>query len=108
MQLWTLNPSTPSEPTGDLRPLACAPTRDACTHANTFVATITCFGVFLGIIATLCVIVCAYSGAVLSLAMGEDGDSCYSGGLDGTVRCWKIPDLNVDPYDNYGQSLTPV
>lgn len=43
------------------------------------------------------------SGAVLSLTMGEDGESCYSGGLDGTIRCWKMPDLNVDPYDNYGQ-----
>uniref|UniRef100_A0A3B3ZYI8 Striatin N-terminal domain-containing protein n=1 Tax=Periophthalmus magnuspinnatus TaxID=409849 RepID=A0A3B3ZYI8_9GOBI len=40
-------------------------------------------------------------GAVLSLTIGEDGDTCYSGGLDGTVRCWKMPDLNVDPYDNY-------
>ncbi|XP_045076762.1 striatin-4-like isoform X1 [Coregonus clupeaformis] len=47
----------------------------------------------------------AHSGAVLSLAMGEDGDSCYSGGLDGTVRCWKIPDLNVDPYDNYDPGI---
>lgn len=37
--------------------------------------------------------------------MSEDGESCYSGGLDGTVRCWKIPDLNVDPYDNYGEYL---
>lgn len=46
------------------------------------------------------------SGAVLSLTMGENGDSCYSGGLDGTVRCWKMPDLNVDPYDNYGQSAS--
>ncbi|CAF97462.1 unnamed protein product, partial [Tetraodon nigroviridis] len=45
----------------------------------------------------------AHSGAVLSLTMGENGDSCYSGGLDGSVRCWKMPDLNVDPYDNYGQ-----
>lgn len=43
-----------------------------------------------------------FSGAVLSLTMGENGDSCYSGGLDGSVRCWKMPDLNVDPYDNYG------
>lgn len=49
---------------------------------------------------------CWCSGAVLSLTMGEDGDSCYSGGLDGTIRCWKMPDLNVDPYDNYGESLT--
>uniref|UniRef100_A0A8C1IK37 Striatin, calmodulin binding protein 4 n=1 Tax=Cyprinus carpio TaxID=7962 RepID=A0A8C1IK37_CYPCA len=43
----------------------------------------------------------AHSGAVLSLAMGEEGESCFSGGLDSTVRGWKIPDLNVDPYDNY-------
>ncbi|XP_046891588.1 striatin-4 isoform X1 [Hypomesus transpacificus] len=47
----------------------------------------------------------AHSGAVLSLAMGGDGDLCYSGGLDGTVRCWKIPDLNVDPYDNYDPGI---
>uniref|UniRef100_A0A8C7L0K7 Striatin 4 n=1 Tax=Oncorhynchus kisutch TaxID=8019 RepID=A0A8C7L0K7_ONCKI len=47
----------------------------------------------------------AHSGAVLSLAMGKDGDSCYSGGLDGTVRCWKIPDINVDPYDNYDPAI---
>uniref|UniRef100_A0A667Z7T5 Striatin 4 n=1 Tax=Myripristis murdjan TaxID=586833 RepID=A0A667Z7T5_9TELE len=47
----------------------------------------------------------AHSGAVLSLTMGEDGESCYSGGLDGTVRCWKIPDLNVDPYDNYDPGI---
>ncbi|XP_034719858.1 striatin-4 isoform X1 [Etheostoma cragini] len=47
----------------------------------------------------------AHSGAVLSLTMGEDGDSCYSGGLDGTIRCWKMPDLNVDPYDNYDPGI---
>uniref|UniRef100_A0A8C6U670 Striatin, calmodulin binding protein 4 n=1 Tax=Neogobius melanostomus TaxID=47308 RepID=A0A8C6U670_9GOBI len=47
----------------------------------------------------------AHSGAVLSLTMGEDGDTCYSGGLDGAVRCWKMPDLNVDPYDNYDPSI---
>uniref|UniRef100_A0AAY4CY60 Striatin N-terminal domain-containing protein n=1 Tax=Denticeps clupeoides TaxID=299321 RepID=A0AAY4CY60_9TELE len=47
----------------------------------------------------------AHSGAVLSLAMGEEGESCYSGGLDGIVRCWKIPDLNVDPYDNYDPGI---
>ncbi|TRY86675.1 hypothetical protein DNTS_025795, partial [Danionella cerebrum] len=28
----------------------------------------------------------AHSGAVLSLAMGEEGESCFSGGLDGTVH----------------------
>ncbi|TNN01815.1 hypothetical protein fugu_011197 [Takifugu bimaculatus] len=39
------------------------------------------------------------------LTMGENGDSCYSGGLDGSVRCWKMPDLNVDPYDNYDPGI---
>uniref|UniRef100_A0A3P8VFA9 Striatin 4 n=1 Tax=Cynoglossus semilaevis TaxID=244447 RepID=A0A3P8VFA9_CYNSE len=47
----------------------------------------------------------AHSGAVLSLTMGEEGESCYSGGLDGSVRCWKMPDLNVDPYDNYDPGI---
>ncbi|XP_072248538.1 striatin-4 [Leuresthes tenuis] len=47
----------------------------------------------------------AHSGAVLSLTMSEEGESCYSGGLDGTVRCWKMPDLNVDPYDNYDPGI---
>ncbi|XP_041090595.1 striatin-4-like [Polyodon spathula] len=47
----------------------------------------------------------AHSGAVLSLAMGDRGDFCYSGGLDGSVRGWKIPELNVDPYDNYDPSI---
>ncbi|XP_037534103.1 striatin-4 [Nematolebias whitei] len=47
----------------------------------------------------------AHSGAVLSLTMSEDGESCYSGGLDGAVRCWKMPDLNVDPYDNYDPGI---
>lgn len=51
---------------------------------------------------------CCFSGAVLSLTMGESGDSCYSGGLDGSVRCWKMPDLNVDPYDNYGPPSSPA
>uniref|UniRef100_A0A3Q2UJE6 Striatin 4 n=1 Tax=Fundulus heteroclitus TaxID=8078 RepID=A0A3Q2UJE6_FUNHE len=47
----------------------------------------------------------AHSGAVLSLTTSEDGESCYSGGLDGSVRCWKMPDLNVDPYDNYDPGI---
>lgn len=53
---------------------------------------------------SIVIFLCLYSGAVLSLTMSEDGESCYSGGLDGSVRCWKIPDLNVDPYDNYGET----
>lgn len=62
-----------------------------------------CINLFCCLFNVFCV--CGFSGAVLSLAMGEEGESCYSGGLDGTVRGWKIPDLNVDPYDNYGKSI---
>uniref|UniRef100_A0A3B3DJ27 Striatin, calmodulin binding protein 4 n=1 Tax=Oryzias melastigma TaxID=30732 RepID=A0A3B3DJ27_ORYME len=42
---------------------------------------------------------------IQSTLVSSDGESCYSGGLDGTVRCWKMPDLNVDPYDNYDPSI---
>ncbi len=34
-----------------------------------------------------------FSGAVLSLAMGEEGESCFSGGLDGTVRAGRFQTL---------------
>lgn len=84
-----LNPSTRLERTGESRqkykftPCVQTSQRSSETDASLFLS----------------------SGAVLSLTMGEDGESCYSGGLDGTVRCWKMPDLNVDPYDNYGQSF---
>lgn len=45
----------------------------------------------------------SYRGPVLSLAMGVTGEDCYSGGIDSTIRCWKIPSSNVDPYDMYGE-----
>ncbi|ETE63294.1 Striatin-4, partial [Ophiophagus hannah] len=41
-------------------------------------------------------------GPVLSVAMGCNSEFCYSGGLDARIRCWKIPDLGMDPYDGYG------
>nr|XP_014346556.1 PREDICTED: striatin-4 [Latimeria chalumnae] len=47
----------------------------------------------------------AHRGAVLALVMGSNGENCYSGGVDGTVRCWKIPDFNMDPYDNYDPGI---
>ncbi|XP_023234216.1 striatin-3-like isoform X2 [Centruroides sculpturatus] len=40
-------------------------------------------------------------GPVLCLVMGSTGEQCYSGGLDGTIRCWNIPNSNIDPYDSY-------
>lgn len=41
-------------------------------------------------------------GPVLCLAMSATGENCYSGGVDGTIRCWNIPNSNIDPYDSFG------
>ena len=47
----------------------------------------------------------AHEGPVLSLAMSPTGESCYSGGMDGTICCWNIPNSNIDPYDSFGEWL---
>lgn len=48
-------------------------------------------------------------GPVLAVAMGSNSECCYSGGADARIHSWKIPDLNMDPYDGYGEdsSLHP-
>ncbi|XP_028920810.1 striatin-4 [Ornithorhynchus anatinus] len=43
----------------------------------------------------------AHRGPVLALAVGSNSESCYSAGADAHIRCWRIPDLNMDPYDGY-------
>jgi len=43
-----------------------------------------------------------HSGAVLSLAINPSGEFCYGGGVDGSICCWNIPNLSIDPYDAYG------
>ncbi|XP_043210226.1 striatin-3-like [Amphibalanus amphitrite] len=40
-------------------------------------------------------------GAVLCVSMNPTGEQCYSGGVDGTVRVWNVPNSNIDPYDAY-------
>lgn len=40
---------------------------------------------------------------MLSVAMGSHSEYCYSGGADARIHSWKIPDLNMDPYDGYGE-----
>lgn len=35
--------------------------------------------------------------------MGSNSECCYSGGADARIHSWKIPDLNMDPYDGYGE-----
>ena len=42
---------------------------------------------------------------VLSLCVSALGDFCFSGGVDGSVRCWSIPPPSVDPYDTYDASV---
>ncbi|XP_049826044.1 striatin-3 isoform X2 [Aethina tumida] len=41
----------------------------------------------------------SHNGPVLCLAISGSGEHCYSGGLDGVINCWNIPNSNIDPYD---------
>jgi striatin 1/3/4 len=43
----------------------------------------------------------SHNGPVTCLAMSASGDQCYSGGLDGVINCWNLPNSNIDPYDSY-------
>jgi WD40 repeat protein len=39
------------------------------------------------------------------LQVSSVGDYCFSGGVDGTVRCWNLPPPSVDPYDTFDASV---
>lgn len=41
----------------------------------------------------------SHNGPVLCLAISGSGEHCYSGGLDGKIHCWTVPNSNIDPYD---------
>lgn len=43
----------------------------------------------------------AHNGPVLCLAISGTGEQVYSGGLDGAINCWNLPNSNIDPYDSY-------
>ncbi|EGW03557.1 Striatin-4 [Cricetulus griseus] len=47
----------------------------------------------------------AHRGPVLAVTMGSNSEYCYSAGADGRIHSWKIPDLNMDPYDGYDPSV---
>ncbi|XP_060685013.1 striatin-3 isoform X3 [Chiloscyllium punctatum] len=47
----------------------------------------------------------AHIGPVLSLTISSNGEQCFSGGIDATIRCWNMPSPNVDPYDTYDPSV---
>ncbi|KAK3929953.1 Striatin-3 [Frankliniella fusca] len=46
-----------------------------------------------------------HTGPVLCLAMSTSGDQCFSGGVDGKIICWNLPNPNIDPYDSYDPSV---
>lgn len=46
-----------------------------------------------------------HRGPVLAVAVGRDASLCCSAGADGCVRRWRLPDLNVDPYDGYDPAV---
>lgn len=35
--------------------------------------------------------------------MSSTGEQCYSGGVDGNIFCWNLPNPNIDPYDSFGK-----
>ncbi|XP_060922660.1 striatin [Limanda limanda] len=47
----------------------------------------------------------AHSGAVLCVTVSASGDQCFSGGVDGSVQSWNMPDPSTDPYDSYESSV---
>ncbi|XP_029009812.1 striatin isoform X2 [Betta splendens] len=47
----------------------------------------------------------AHSGAVLCVTMSSSGEQCFSGGVDGTIQSWNMPEPNIDPYDAYEPSV---
>ncbi|KAM6395773.1 striatin-4 [Rhynochetos jubatus] len=42
-----------------------------------------------------------HRGPVLTVAMGRDSALCCSAGVDTRIRRWRLPDLDMDPYDGY-------
>lgn len=46
-----------------------------------------------------------HRGGVLCVAMGVNGDVCFSGSTDTTIRVWKVPQSDIDPYDNYDPEI---
>uniref|UniRef100_A0A3P8UM05 Striatin n=1 Tax=Cynoglossus semilaevis TaxID=244447 RepID=A0A3P8UM05_CYNSE len=47
----------------------------------------------------------AHSGAVLCVTMTSNGEQCFSGGVDGNIQSWNLPNPNIDPYDSYDSSV---
>ncbi len=44
-----------------------------------------------------------HTEAVLCVGVSEDGSTVYSGGADTSIRVWKLPSDESDPFDPYGE-----
>ncbi|KAJ3039309.1 hypothetical protein HDV00_012301 [Rhizophlyctis rosea] len=46
-----------------------------------------------------------HTGPVTSVVVSADGDWCYTGSADATVRVWRMPSLTKEKYERYDTSL---
>ncbi|KAJ3296021.1 hypothetical protein HK104_002052 [Borealophlyctis nickersoniae] len=46
-----------------------------------------------------------HTAALTALAISGDGERCFTGSVDATIRAWKLPPLTQDPYAPYNASL---
>ena len=51
----------------------------------------------------ICLCVSAFSGSVLSVAVSLNGELCFSGSADSSIRVWQLPGDLSDPFDVYGK-----
>ncbi|KAI6191354.1 hypothetical protein M3Y97_00219300 [Aphelenchoides bicaudatus] len=46
-----------------------------------------------------------HKGPVLSMDMSSTGEMFFTGGHDGEICCWELPDFNIAVYDHYDRRL---
>jgi striatin 1/3/4 len=49
-----------------------------------------------------------HTGPLTSLAVSLTGKTIYTTSVDATIRSWRVPDLNVDPYEPYDSLVDRV
>lgn len=42
---------------------------------------------------------------ITKVALSKDAEYLYSGSLDGNIRVWRTPQVNMDPYDNFNPKI---